>query len=107
MWPIPQEIVDLFTVTEEILNGKLHFLCSEYYFRKKILNVWKGSEHPSVFCKTTSDKMITKSNNTPSYCHNNQTNKILHILLSPGDLFTKKQCKNEALKNLRSFKCHD
>ena len=28
MWPNPQETVDLVTFTEEILNGKLHFLCS-------------------------------------------------------------------------------
>ena len=26
MWPNPQETVDLVTFTEEILNGKLHFL---------------------------------------------------------------------------------
>ena len=30
MEPNPQEIADLVTLTEEILNGKLHFLCSEY-----------------------------------------------------------------------------
>ena len=29
MWPYPQEILDLVTFTEKILNGKLHFLCSE------------------------------------------------------------------------------
>ena len=29
MWQNPQETVDLVTFTEEILNGKLHFLCSE------------------------------------------------------------------------------
>ena len=29
MWPYPQGTVDLVTFTEEILNGKLHFLCSE------------------------------------------------------------------------------
>ena len=29
MWPNPQETVDLLKFTEEILNGKLHFLCSE------------------------------------------------------------------------------
>ena len=29
MWPNPQEIVDLIVFTEEILNGKLHFLCSD------------------------------------------------------------------------------
>ena len=26
MWPNPHEIVDLITFTEEVLNGKLHFL---------------------------------------------------------------------------------
>ena len=28
MWPNPQFLTDLVTFTEEILNGKLHFLCS-------------------------------------------------------------------------------
>ena len=28
MWPDPQETANLVTFTEEILNGKLHFLCS-------------------------------------------------------------------------------
>ena len=28
MWPNPQETADLITLTEEILDGKLHFLCS-------------------------------------------------------------------------------
>ena len=28
MWPNPQETADLVTFTEEILNGKLYFLCS-------------------------------------------------------------------------------
>ena len=28
MWLNPQELVDLVTFNEEILNGKLHFLCS-------------------------------------------------------------------------------
>ena len=30
MWPHPQETADLVTFTEEILNGKFHFLCSVY-----------------------------------------------------------------------------
>ena len=30
MWPNPQETADLVTFTEEILNGKLHFLCSDH-----------------------------------------------------------------------------
>ena len=29
MWPNPQEIADLVTFTEGILNGKLDFFCSE------------------------------------------------------------------------------
>ena len=29
MWPNPQETVDLLTFTEEILNERLHILCSE------------------------------------------------------------------------------
>ena len=28
MWPNPQETADLVTFSEEILTGKLHFLCS-------------------------------------------------------------------------------
>ena len=28
MGPNPQEATDLVTITEELLNGKLHFLCS-------------------------------------------------------------------------------
>ena len=31
MWPNPQETADLLVFTEEILNEKLHLLCS--YFR--------------------------------------------------------------------------
>ena len=29
MWPNPRETADLVTFTEEILNGKVHFLCIE------------------------------------------------------------------------------
>ena len=28
MWPSPQETADLVTFTEEIFDGKLHFLCT-------------------------------------------------------------------------------
>ena len=31
MWPNLQETADLVTFTEETLNGKLHFLCSDWY----------------------------------------------------------------------------
>ena len=32
MWPNPQFPADLVTFTEKILNGKLHFLCSEIFY---------------------------------------------------------------------------
>ena len=35
MWPNPQETADLVKFTEEILNGKLHFLCSGNGFKLK------------------------------------------------------------------------
>ena len=39
MWPNPQEIVKIFNYisTEEILNGKLHFLCSAGITRKSVI----------------------------------------------------------------------
>ena len=30
MWPNPQETMDLVTFSEEIINGKLYFLCSVF-----------------------------------------------------------------------------
>ena len=38
MWPNPQESADLVTFTEEILNGKLHFLCSENYLPRFVFS---------------------------------------------------------------------
>ena len=40
MWPIPQFTADLVTITEEILNGKLHFFvqCVFVYFLELALN---------------------------------------------------------------------
>ena len=37
MWPNPQETADLDNFIEEILNGKLHFLCSAYTYTDKQL----------------------------------------------------------------------
>ena len=36
MWPNTQFPVDLVTFTEEILNGKLHFLCSARHVKSQI-----------------------------------------------------------------------
>ena len=38
MWPNPEETVDLVTFTEEILNGKFHFLCSAIMLSSSMLS---------------------------------------------------------------------
>ena len=40
MWPKPQKTVDLVTFSEEILDGKLHFLCSEMLFKINDQLIW-------------------------------------------------------------------
>ena len=37
MWPNPQFPADLVTFTEEIVNGKLQFLCSVNFYKMSIL----------------------------------------------------------------------
>ena len=46
MWPNPQETADSVTFTEEILNGKLHFLCRV------------NSERASQVCLKTPNEMF-------------------------------------------------
>ena len=52
MWPYPQETADLVTFTEEILNGKLYFLCSD--------NIEES--YTKVFCKTDVYKLKIQNN---------------------------------------------
>ena len=42
MWPNPKETADVVTFTEEILNGKRHFLCS--------VALHSSSKRISIFC---------------------------------------------------------
>ena len=49
MWPNPQETPDLATFTEEILNGKLHFLCGEYIQEGKLFHVSKTTKQRCTF----------------------------------------------------------
>ena len=47
MWPNPQEIADLVTFTEEILNEeKLHFLCSDF------MSLLKFRQRGALFLKS-------------------------------------------------------
>ena len=57
MWPTPQFVADFFTFTEEILNGKLHFQCSEIFYPlvSKPINT---SKKDHSFYKTVSLKKI-------------------------------------------------
>ena len=60
MWPNPQLPADLVTFTEEILNGKLHFLCSGCYYMsifysmlfKARSQVWDNFWQPKVVDET-------------------------------------------------------
>ena len=51
MWPNPQFPADLVTFTEEILNGKLYFLCSEKLVFDRVLNTLLSSwvKHSSTW----------------------------------------------------------
>ena len=41
----PQRIADLVTFTEEIVNGKLHFLCSALITLAKVKHTFLSSSH--------------------------------------------------------------
>ena len=48
MWPDPQFPADLVTFSGEILNGKLHFLCSGVAEKLRAKIRWKGSKYVSA-----------------------------------------------------------
>ena len=81
MWPNPLETVDLVTFTEEILNGKLHFLCSDgavrYGNRKN--NLYKLFWH-QLLLQRLQDTLFVKFQ-TQAYKYilkaNNEDNKTL------------------------------
>ena len=58
MWPNPQFPADLVTFTEEILNGKLHFLCSK---RQKNLVVKLKQLKVEFRCFDNYDYSLTSS----------------------------------------------
>ena len=53
MWPNPQETVDSVTFTEEIFNGKLHFLCIV------ILNDWLQGSGNLVLSKVLTINILS------------------------------------------------
>ena len=67
----PQETTDLVTFTEEILNGKLHFLCS--VFNAIITQLSRApciqlvSKHWMVFAESSIDKSNSLGITIPNY----------------------------------------
>ena len=56
MWPNPQFPADLVMFTEEICNGKLHFLCSESKVTDED-SAWKYTS--KLLCKLKKEKKFT------------------------------------------------
>ena len=62
---------DLVTFTEEILNGKLHFMCSDTWGRGLIYRTIfvSGVFHTSCFYLMKDEWNKTKNNALPGKCH--------------------------------------
>ena len=78
MWPNPQEITDLVTFTEEILNGKLHFLCSKPWSKLKKINPikldvfwiqWKPGKKCVSKCLSTFHNPCKQTDSLSNYFH--------------------------------------
>ena len=64
MSPNPQETANLTTFTEEILNGKLHFLCSETNVHLKTIlrkNIFKHPGHFIIYLRISRTKQEKKT----------------------------------------------
>ena len=86
MWPDPQETADLVTFTEEILNGKLDFLCIGSAVVKWLQNVWTQvlRRFKSCLCRVVHlwNLVVRISKNGPSWKSG--------LMLFGGQLFLKK-----------------
>ena len=51
MWPNPRETADLVTLTEEIFNGELHFLCSKSFVFPELLEDFRKQPPKVVYKK--------------------------------------------------------
>ena len=58
MWPILQFSADLVTFTEEIFNGKLHFLCSDPFDATTVF-LWLF--YYTIYFKLTDKNILKKS----------------------------------------------
>ena len=83
MWPNPQETTDLVTFTEEILNGKLYFVCAVQIIFSSVSvthdacnqTPWKGTwkqhlrfcDYQDVFSNSLSNLSGLGANKTKTY----------------------------------------
>ena len=79
IWPNLQEIVDLVTFTEEILNEKLYFLCSARCWK----NWFSFNDHPVLSCLGETIRVPFPYKNESNQIHfyrKNNNNKQINIL---------------------------
>ena len=61
MWPNPQFLADLVTFTGEILNGKLHFLCCDFYSIECMLTSVSRANQQIFTCSKSTIETLEKS----------------------------------------------
>ena len=78
MWPNPRETADLVTITEDVFNEKLHFLCSVYKTQRRLpplAHIYAFGLPPSP----TYDAYVTFFANQP--LHNHLTHNACNTFL--------------------------
>ena len=114
MWPNPQETADLVTFTEEIPNGKLHFLCSvkfEKWSKKLIDLICFNITVLQYFSKGIIKNFVTSSNSMQLASFNNLNfdSNILSwysLLLYVMNVLAIKLWCNDAILSLINWKIY-
>ena len=71
MWPIPQKTADFVTFTEEILNEKLHFLCSMNDF---VISLWSYLNFKELIDRSKHNTFMLIYSNRIETHNSSQTN---------------------------------
>ena len=93
MWPKPQFPADLVTFTEEILNGKLHFFCSDKYWSSDpnlILchRKWSTQFNSLQWCTPNADKWRHKYGSQLDFVFFSQPKNRIRFLPVPYKLWS-------------------
>ena len=95
MWPNPQFPADLVTFTEEICNGKLHFLCSIISFGGTWFSGWPSWEQTISSTASSFSAVVAVRGQPEPFClsmvpnasSNEAYHKSLHWSSIPGFLW--------------------